>query len=333
MDEHGHQPAGAATHSGLARPATASDSIGHRGRAEGPGVTIPWPMAATMTEGDNPSRRPLLCLPCECSTAHHHGIVLGGQSQKRGWWTNLKGSGSRRESIRPTMRKRVVGRAAWWMLLLLARLHGHGGVLWESGRGQDAENPPLIRPKASRAEKASMDQVPRVPTQSGFHPCGVGWGRRTASASIGRWAFASFSQPKDSMARMDHGSSRIIPWLTWLPGFPSLWAPFPSVAKHVSTLMTFSKGAVISTLHAQHDATRGAHARSPQPASMKCHSSPTWRVAHHQPPTTDHQTAQAKTSPPPTCSALPQGGWRGAPRHLDTTAMGAGRAHLHALCR
>lgn len=189
------------------------------------------------------------------------------------------------------------------MLLLRMLAWGAEG---SSGRlqdwvGQDAESPPLIRQtlpaRRRRPSPKSPGDVlplsfgtrrasPRPAFQPGFHPCGCG--RRPASASIGRWVVCVFTQPKDSMGRMDHGSyhddGRV--------RVPLTWAPFPSVAKHVSwTASKSNKDAVISPLQAQHDATRGAHARSPLPASIKCRS-PTWRVAQRRPPT----TTQAKTT-------------------------------------
>lgn len=180
---------------------------------------------------------------------------------------------------------------------------GGGGELWETARlGRPRRREPAIdSPNASRAEKASKSQESRrraasflrhearqsTPSLPTWFPSVRVWEK----AGVGfDWPLGCllFTQPKDSMGRMDHGSyyddGRV--------RVPLTWAPFPSVAKHVSwTASKSNKDAVISPLQAQHDATRGAHARSPLPASVKCRS-PTWRVAQRRPPT----TTQAKTT-------------------------------------
>lgn len=205
-----------------------------------------------MTEGghNNPSRQPLFYPPCESKhSTHTHTTTTSSSAagrRREGGGRPQTQSGSRTARIiNPTMRKRVVGRAAWWMLLLRMLAWGAEG---SSGRlqdwvGQDAESPPLIRQtlpaRRRRPSPKSPGDVlplsfgtrrasPRPAFQPGFHPCGCG--RRPASASIGRWVVCVFTQPKDSMGRMDHGSyhddGRV--------RVPLTWAPFPSVAKHVS---------------------------------------------------------------------------------------------------
>src|SRR6187551_158547 len=90
------------------------------------------------------------------------------------------------------MRKFVVGRAAWWMLLL-ACLHAcmlaWGAWGGSFGRGRDAESAPLIRSRASRVEKASknycyVDLLPRF--ESGFRPCGVAEEQRRLRLAVRR---------------------------------------------------------------------------------------------------------------------------------------------------
>lgn len=172
--------------------------------------------------------------------------------------------------------------------------------------GQDAESPPLIRqtlPARTRrpSPKSPGDVLPlplrhearqSTPSLPTWFPS-VRCGRRTASASIGRCVFASFPSQK-------------IQWLGWImhhvmtmgcPGSPHLGRPFPSVAKHVSwTASNPTKDAVISPLQAQHDATRGAHARSPLPASIKM---PLSNLAGRPPPTTYHDASEATGSEAP----------------------------------
>lgn len=237
----------------------------------------------------------------------------------------------RHRSRRPVAEERVVGapksraaaarrgssirrcESAW-----LGGLHGGcfllrmlaWGELWETARlGRPRRREPTIdSPNASRAEKASKSQESRrcaasfpsargapvhAPAfQPGFHPCGCG--RRTASASIGRWVVCVFSQPKYSMARMDHGSHHDDGHVR----VPLTWAPFPSVAKHVSWT-------------ASNPTRRRRHFTSAGPArryAWRTRPQPFNKNAALQPggsPTADHRPRRKRR--PPTRSAAARG--------------------------
>lgn len=290
----------------------ARDSFGldwaQGGRPKGPGVT------AAMTEGGRGAQQPLeatTLLPAlriQAAHTHTHTTTTSSSAagrRREGGGRPQTQSGSRTARIiNPTMRKRVVGRAAWWMLLLRMLAWGAEG---SSGRlqdwvGQDAGREPAIdSPNASRAEKASKSQESRRRAASFLrHEA------RQSTPSLPTWfpsvrvwekAGVGFDWPLGCLrlypAKRFNGSdgSWLISRRWTCPGSPHLGAIPVRRETCLMDGIKSNKDAVISPLQAQHDATRGAHARSPLPASIKCRS-PTWRVAQRRPPT----TTQAKTT-------------------------------------
>lgn len=173
------------------------------------------------------------------------------------------------------MRKRVVGRAAWWMLLLRMLAWGEEG---SSGRlqdwvGQDAENPPLIRQTLPARRRRPSPKSP-----GDVLPLFLRHEARQSTPSLPTWfpsvrvwekAGVGFDWPLSCLrlfpAKRFNGSdgSWLISRRWTCPGSPHLGAIPVRRETCLMDGIKSNKDAVISPLQAQHDATRGAHARCP----------------------------------------------------------------------
>lgn len=265
-----------------------------------------------MTEGGRGAQQPLeattllpaLRIQAAHTHTHHHDIVLGGRSQKRGWWAPPN---AERQPHGEDHQSDDAKARGWEGCMVDASpshaCMGGGGELWETARlGRPRRREPAIdSPNASRAEKASKSQESRRRAASFLrHEA------RQSTPSLPTWfpsvrvwekAGVGFDWPLGCLrlypAKRFNGSdgSWLISRRWTCPGSPHLGAIPVRRETCLMDGIKSNKDAVISPLQAQHDATRGAHARSPLPASIKCRS-PTWRVAQRRPPT----TTQAKTT-------------------------------------